>query len=712
MKWFGKPGSIWDMGPRFPLLDKNRQSSIPGLYLAGDITGTPDIKAAINAGADMARHLLSQELTCRAPGDAHILILGGGPAGVSAALEFEKALTSGAKVPRWVGGDGAAAKAATHKPYLLLEKKQLFTTLHNFAKCKPLFYASTGDPDVKGDLWWQEPGDGAAVRSCDLVEVWASQLEKYSLNARLGETVTDIQKTDKFRVVTNKRSYVCDRVILCIGKLIYLTKLDVGQEAEPKVFYEPPDAAQYRDRDLLVVGDTNEALETALALMGHNRVTLVHSSPELKEAAPELIESVETQVRAGRLNRLANAKVKKVEADAVVLETPSAPALRVKNDVVLPFLGVEKTELPLDFFRKIHIAYERDWDLRRYLLFAFVILAVGAFYLIKKFMPGAVMVPAPIALGLPGNEWDLGSLYPLVYTLVMVGFGVKAIRRWKKFRWRVRKGFGGQQTLRLASLIFFQTFFFFLLPLFILRDWKAWGLLYPWPLVFHPGTVEHFQQSQFWWWWSLGLALIAVPVFTFFHGKKFCTWVCGCGGLAETLGDSWRHYSPKGVGNTRKERQIYFVTGFAAVATVLVAAVNDLSVGGMRLSQVYSYTVDLFLIAIIPVAMYIFLGGKIWCRYWCPVVGWMNLVGKKTSRFRISADKHRCITCNLCSRYCEVGVDVMRFAVKGEAFGMWNSSCIGCGVCIHVCPTDVLTFGHHQLVTLATALPLKTQPNA
>ena len=55
----------------------------------------------------------------------------------------------------------------------------------------------------------------------------------------------------------------------------------------------------------------------------------------------------------------------------------------------------------------------------------------------------------------------------------------------------------------------------------------------------------------------------------------------------------------------------------------------------------------------------------------------------------------------------EVGVDVMKFAVKGEAFGMWNSSCIGCGVCIHVCPTDVLTFGHHQLVTLATAPPLR-----
>ncbi len=690
MSWFKRAGSVWDMGPRFPVLGKDRQSSIPGLYMAGDVTGTPDIKAALNAGAEVARHLLGQEIQCKPPCDAHVLILGGGPAGVAAALEFEKAR-------KWNGQPG----------YLLLEKKSLFSTIRNFAKCKPLFYASTGERTVKGDLWWQEVEAGGAVCSGDLVAEWERQLASTRLNARLGETVTDIQKTDKFRVVTDRGSYVCDRVILSIGKLIYLTKLGVGAEADPKVFYEPPEAGRWRDRDVLVVGATNEALETALALAASNRVTLAHANSGFPDADAELAKSVEAQIRAGKLNRLAHARVKEVQPDAVVVETPQAPALRLKNDVVLPFLGVDKTELPLAFFRKIHVEYERDWHLRRYLLFLFTVLAVGAFYLLKKFMPGVVMIPAPGWLGLPGNEWDLGSVYPLLYTVVVAVFGVKAIVRWKKLRWRVKKEFGGQQTLRLASLIFFQTFFFFLVPLFIVKDWRAWGLLYPWPLVFHPGTVAHFQASAFWWWWSLGLLFLAVPVFTYFHGKKFCTWVCGCGGLAETLGDTWRHYSPKGVGNTKKERQLYFVTGFAAVATVLVAAGYDFSVFGLRVSALYSYTVDLFLIAIIPVALYAFMGGKIWCRYWCPVVGWMNLVGSRVSRFRISADKHRCITCDLCSRYCEVGVDVMKFAVKGEAFGLWNSSCIGCGVCIHVCPTDVLTFGHHQLVTLPTAPALR-----
>ncbi len=697
MSWFTKPGSTFDMGPRFPVLDGNRQSSIPRLYMAGDVTGTPDIKAAINAGAEVARHILKGGIECRPPCDAHVIIVGGGPAGVSAALEFEKA---------------ARHRSNGDAGYWLLEKRRLFHALHGFAKCKPLFYPSTGPRERTGELWFEEPEDGAGIRTCELLEIWEEQVRKNPIRVRLGENVTDIQKTDKFRVVTDQRNYFCDRVILCVGKLVYLTKLDVGLEAAPKVFYEPPEPDRYRDRDIVVAGENNEALETALELSSRNRVTLVQASTALSDADRTLIDAVENGVRDGKLNRLANARVKKIDLETVEIEAPSARALKLKNDAVFAFLGIEKTELPITFFRKIRVAYERDWNLKRYLLFLSSILAVAAFYILKKFAPGVVMVHTPALPGVPEMTWDLGSLYPLVYTLIVAGFGVRAIWRWKKHRWRVRREFGGQQTLRLASLIFFQAFFFFVVPLFIVKDWRAWGLLYPWPLVFHPGTVGAFKASRFWWWWSLGLILAGVPVLTYFHGKKFCTWVCGCGGLAESLGDVWRHYSPKGTRNTRKERQIYLVTAFAALATVLVAAGHDFTVAGITLSKVYSYTVDLVLIAIIPIAMYPFMGGKVWCRYWCPVVGVMNLVGNKLSRFRISPDKHRCIACNLCSRYCEVGVDVMKHALKGEAFGMWNSSCIGCGICIHVCPTDVLRFGHHQLVTLSTAPPLRQRPGA
>src|SRR5712692_9847464 len=164
MQWFTEPGGIFDMGPRFPVLNADRRSSIPGLYMAGDVTGTPDIKAAINAGAEVARHLLARPIDCRPPCDAHVIILGGGPAGVSAALEFEKAGFAG---------------------YLLLEKRRLFHTLYNFAKSKPLFYPSTGPREIAGGLWFEEPESGAGIRSCDLLAEWEKQLGLRRLKVRL-----------------------------------------------------------------------------------------------------------------------------------------------------------------------------------------------------------------------------------------------------------------------------------------------------------------------------------------------------------------------------------------------------------------------------------------------------------------------------------------------------------------------------------------------
>jgi ferredoxin len=75
----------------------------------------------------------------------------------------------------------------------------------------------------------------------------------------------------------------------------------------------------------------------------------------------------------------------------------------------------------------------------------------------------------------------------------------------------------------------------------------------------------------------------------------------------------------------------------------------------------------------------------------------MHLISKlytKTgvSRYRIVSND-KCITCMECSRNCLVGIDVMSFALKQEPITNANSSCIGCGVCVSVCPMDVLSFG-------------------
>ena len=113
---------------------------------------------------------------------------------------------------------------------------------------------------------------------------------------------------------------------------------------------------------------------------------------------------------------------------------------------------------------------------------------------------------------------------------------------------------------------------------------------------------------------------------------------------------------------------------------------------------------DVWLIGILPVTVYPFLGGKVWCRFWCPLakmMEWMSWFYTRVgiSRFKITAND-KCIACNECSRNCQVGIDVMQYALKQETLDNATSSCIGCGICVTVCPMDTLSFDKDAKVSL------------
>ncbi|MCK6563089.1 hypothetical protein L6R21_28210, partial [bacterium] len=133
------------------------------------------------------------------------------------------------------------------------------------------------------------------------------------------------------------------------------------------------------------------------------------------------------------------------------------------------------------------------------------------------------------------------------------------------------------QTWRYASLLAFQVGFFVIVNLVAVQAlsvkyaWRAWGLYQPFPLFFN---------TFFWWYdgdpawivWSfVGAGLVgtfvAIPLLARNHGKRFCTWICGCGGLAETLGDRWRHLSAKG-----KRSRDWELQGVVVLAASVIVA--------------------------------------------------------------------------------------------------------------------------------------------
>jgi ferredoxin len=184
-----------------------------------------------------------------------------------------------------------------------------------------------------------------------------------------------------------------------------------------------------------------------------------------------------------------------------------------------------------------------------------------------------------------------------------------------------------------------------------------------------------------------------------FHGKRYCSWICGCGGLAETLGDRWRHLAPKGNASIQWERMNVPVLGLAAVITLaaVFADVSSILRDGSNTGRYfYRLVVDVWLVGIIPVALYPFLGGKIWCRYWCPLAKMIEIFSSAFTRFKASRfaihSNDKCIACGECTRYCQVGIDVMNYALTQRVLDNSNSSCIGCGICVTVCPMSVLSF--------------------
>lgn len=179
----------------------------------------------------------------------------------------------------------------------------------------------------------------------------------------------------------------------------------------------------------------------------------------------------------------------------------------------------------------------------------------------------------PLSRLLSGNAASQWFVYGTLYTVAIVSFGVRFLLKYKKNKY---------QQLRTASVMFFQTAFAYVIPELMARlNSESFSLPYNdlknmWPLnyyAFEQWRVDQFINAQHigLFFLLLGIFMIFVvsPWLTYKYGKRwYCSWVCGCGALAETVGDSFRHLSDKGIKAWRLERwMINTVLVFSVVTT-------------------------------------------------------------------------------------------------------------------------------------------------
>ena len=289
----------------------------------------------------------------------------------------------------------------------------------------------------------------------------------------------------------------------------------------------------------------------------------------------------------------------------------------------------------------------------------------------------------------PAEQW---FTYGAIYTIGVLIMGTKAIVKYRHSRY---------QMIRTGSIIGSQLFLAFLIPYWMEAFNKPYfAPNYFWPLEYKsmmPDKIESLQSAgavgKFIIGWVTVMILIATPILTYFFGKRwYCSWVCGCGGLANTAGDSWRQLSDKRVGARKFERiSIYSVLVFVIIMTAIVwitTAFHLFPEFSQHLRKVYGFLIGSVMAGVIGTGFYPLLGTRTWCRFACPMAAVLGIIQKFKSRFRITTNGAQCISCGNCSKYCEMGIDVRWYAQRGQ--DIVRASCVGCGMCSAVCPRGVL----------------------
>lgn len=306
-----------------------------------------------------------------------------------------------------------------------------------------------------------------------------------------------------------------------------------------------------------------------------------------------------------------------------------------------------------------------------------------AFYIILYFTEW--LTPVARAIGLD-SKW---TLYGLLYTIAITAGGIHVIRKYRHNRYQV---------IRTCVVIFVQATFAFSIPLLLkFLHQPEFYFSYLWPLKMDYLTPSYiFSLPLPFILYSFMASALLVPILGAFFGKRwYCSWVCGCGGLANTFGEPWRHLSDKSSASWKFEKvAIHTVLATSLILTALLFVSWGVGKSHPQLSAFtgefqafYGLVVASLLAGVVGVGAYPIGGTRVWCRFFCPMAALLGLV-QKIGRYRITVKENMCISCGLCSKYCEMGIDVRAYAQANESFT--RASCVGCGLCAEVCPRGVL----------------------
>lgn len=320
------------MGADMPKLTPQYETTIKNLFIVGELGGLALIKNAINQGRECVDNIANRVNAMGArrsvPDVFDVLIVGAGPAGISASLRaIEKKLA-----------------------YLTVDESEMGGTVAKYPRQKLVMTTPVEFP-MYGKFKKME------LSKEELLAFWNKVLQRVDFKFRKGEKTEDIKKGPDsiFTVVTTKNQYRSHAVVLAIGKGGSPRKLGVKGEELPKVMYRLIETDHYVNKKILVVGGGDSAVEAAMGLAYQvgNNVTLSYRKEAFSRIKERNAQRIEECVRKGKVKVIFNSAPVEFKQNSVVLDV-NGKLQEIPNDSVWIFAGGEP---PTAFLKKIGVGF-------------------------------------------------------------------------------------------------------------------------------------------------------------------------------------------------------------------------------------------------------------------------------------------------------------------------------------------------------------------
>jgi thioredoxin reductase/Pyruvate/2-oxoacid:ferredoxin oxidoreductase delta subunit len=306
------------VGGDLPALTPEFETSVPDMYIVGELGGLALIKNAVNQGRECIDIIKTRKtragLNGNGPPDVFdVCIVGAGPGGISASL-----------------------RAIEHKlRYITIEQDEIGGTVAKYPRQK-LVMTSPVELPLYGKFKKLE------ISKESLLELWKTIGQRSDFKVNAGEKVEDIQKDQNaiFTIRTTKSQYRAHAVVLALGRMGTPRKLGVKGEELPKVMYSLIEADHYKDCKILVVGGGDSAIEAAMGL-GHqsgNSVMLSYRKSCFTRIKERNAKRIQESIDSGKVQVLFDSIPVEFTEKSVFIEV-KGEIREIPNDYVWVFAG-------------------------------------------------------------------------------------------------------------------------------------------------------------------------------------------------------------------------------------------------------------------------------------------------------------------------------------------------------------------------------------